>query len=137
MVLDEDVVDQGHDAADDHGREQAGSTKVSGGDGGCDGDIILGHAQRNGQQEDHQGDDADQNGLIFAFQLLCHRVADTKHGVDGHHVGGVSGDADEAVKKYISGQLDYNPDVHCTHHDHDHTCGEHQCGEDKHGCAGN
>lgn len=52
-------------------------------------------------------------------------------------LGGVSGDADEAVKKYISGQLDYNPDVHCTHHDHDHTCGEHQCGEDKNGCAGN
>ena len=92
VILDEDVVDQGHDAADDHGCEQAGSTKVGGGDGRCDGDFIFGNAQRNGQQEDHQGDDADQNGLIFAFQLLCHRVADAEHGVDGHHVGGVSGD---------------------------------------------
>ena len=52
-------------------------------------------------------------------------------------LGGVSGNADEAVKKYISGQLNYNPDVHCTHHEQEHTCGEHHCGEDKHGCAGN
>ena len=52
-------------------------------------------------------------------------------------LGGVSGNADEAVKKYISGQLNYNPDVHCTHHEQEHTCGEHHCGEDKHGCVGN
>ena len=54
-------------------------------------------------------------------------------------VGGVSGDADEAVKAYLEGNLTYNPDVHCTHHDHEdgHSCGEHHCGEDKHGCAGN
>ena len=53
--------------------------------------------------------------------------------------GGVSGDADEAVKAYLEGKLAYNPDVHCTHHDHEdgHSCGEHHCGEDKHGCAGN
>lgn len=53
--------------------------------------------------------------------------------------GGVSGDADEAVKAYLEGNLTYNPDVHCTHHDHEdgHSCGEHHCGEDKHGCAGN
>lgn len=29
--------------------------------------------------------------------------------------GGVSGDADEAVKAYLEGKLAYNPDVHCTH----------------------
>ena len=52
-------------------------------------------------------------------------------------LGGVSGNADESVQNYISGNLAYNPDVHCTHHDHEHTCGEHHCGEDKHGCAGN
>ena len=52
-------------------------------------------------------------------------------------LGGISGNADEAVKKYLSGQLNYNPDVHCTHHEQEHTCGEHHCGEDKHGCAGN
>ena len=52
-------------------------------------------------------------------------------------LGGVSGNTDEAVRNYISGNLVYNPDVHCAHHDHEHTCGAHHCGEDKHGCAGN
>ena len=28
--------------------------------------------------------------------------------------GGVSSDADETVKAYAEGKLDYNPDVHCT-----------------------
>ena len=67
--------------------------------------------------------------------------------------GGVSGSADEAVQALISGNLTYNPDVTCSHHEHgDHSCGshgehscgghgahghgEHSCGEDKHGCAG-
>ena len=52
-------------------------------------------------------------------------------------LGGVSGNADEAVRNYISGNLVYNSDVPCTHHEHEHTCGAHHCGEDKHGCAGN
>ncbi len=53
--------------------------------------------------------------------------------------GGVSGEADEAVAAYLSGKLDYNPDVKCSHHEHEHghSCGEHSCGEDKHGCTGN
>lgn len=51
--------------------------------------------------------------------------------------GGVSGNADKAVKNYIAGNLNYNPEVHCTHHEHEHSCGEHHCGEDKHGCSGN
>ena len=51
--------------------------------------------------------------------------------------GGVSGNADEAVMNYITGNLNYNPEVHCTHHEHEHSCGEHHCGEDKHGCTGN
>ncbi len=50
--------------------------------------------------------------------------------------GGVSGKADEAVNAYLSGNLNYNSDVHCDHHEHGHSCGEHRCGEDKHGCAG-
>lgn len=45
--------------------------------------------------------------------------------------GGVSGQADEAVNAFMAGNLDFNPDVHCDHHDHEHG-GEHQCGE--HGC---
>ena len=41
--------------------------------------------------------------------------------------GGVSGDADAAVKALLSGSLDYDPNVHCDHHDHDHGCGKHSC----------
>lgn len=52
--------------------------------------------------------------------------------------GGVSGNADEAVKAYLADQLNYNPDVTCSHHKEEgHSCGEHSCGEEKHGCAGN
>lgn len=51
--------------------------------------------------------------------------------------GGVSGEADEAVNALLAGTLGYNPDVHCSHHDHEHgegghTCDEHGCGH--HGC---
>lgn len=51
--------------------------------------------------------------------------------------GGVTGNADEAVNNYIAGNLDYNPDIHCMHHEHEHSCGKHNCSEDKHGCTGN
>ncbi len=51
--------------------------------------------------------------------------------------GGVSGDADEAVAAFLAGTLNFNPDVHCSHHGQEHSCGEHHCGGDKHGCAGN
>lgn len=45
--------------------------------------------------------------------------------------GGVSGDADEAVRAFLAGELKFDPDVHCDHHDHAHGEG-HSCGE--HGC---
>lgn len=53
--------------------------------------------------------------------------------------GGVSGNADEAVNALLAGNLAFNPDVHCNHHDHTHgekahTCGDHGCG---HGNCGN
>lgn len=53
--------------------------------------------------------------------------------------GGVSGNADEAVTALIAGNLDFDPDVHCEHHDHEHneethSCGDHGCG---HGHCGN
>ncbi len=53
--------------------------------------------------------------------------------------GGVSGNADEVVNAFVEGNLDYNPDVRCSHHDHEHgseghTCGDHGCG---HGSCGN
>lgn len=47
--------------------------------------------------------------------------------------GGVSGNADEAVKALICGSLNFNPSVHCGHHDHEHGAGGHTCGE--HGCG--
>lgn len=53
--------------------------------------------------------------------------------------GGVSGNADEAVNAFVAGNLAFNPDVHCEHHDHEHggethICGAHGCG---HGHCGN
>ena len=52
--------------------------------------------------------------------------------------GGVSGSADAAVEALLAGQLAYNPDVRCSHHDEhhggDHTCGSHGCGS--HHCGG-
>ena len=39
--------------------------------------------------------------------------------------GGVSGSADAAVEALISGNLLYNPNVQCNHHDHG--CGTHSC----------
>lgn len=53
--------------------------------------------------------------------------------------GGASGNADEAVNAFVAGQLDFDPNVHCGHHDHEHggeahACGEHGCG---HGHCGN
>ena len=51
--------------------------------------------------------------------------------------GGVSGSADDAVNALLAGTLAYNPDVHCNHHNHEHNCEGHHCGEDKHGCSGN
>jgi len=49
--------------------------------------------------------------------------------------GGVSGDADKAVEALVAGNLSFNPDVRCDHHDHHgegHTCGDHGCGSDHH-----
>ena len=47
--------------------------------------------------------------------------------------GGVSGEADDAVNALLAGNLGYNPDVRCSHHDHEHGEGGHACGE--HGCG--
>lgn len=55
--------------------------------------------------------------------------------------GGVSGNADDAVAALLSGSLNFNPDVHCDHHDHQHgeghTCGSHGCQKHEHNCGGN
>lgn len=45
--------------------------------------------------------------------------------------GGASGSADAAVEALLAGNLEYNPDVQCSHHgEHHHGCGSsHHCGE--------
>lgn len=48
--------------------------------------------------------------------------------------GGVTGSADEAVKAFLAGKLDFNADMHCDHHSHEH---HGHCGGDNHGCCGN
>ena len=52
--------------------------------------------------------------------------------------GGVSGSCDAAVEALLAGELDYNPNVKCNHHDHEHgeghSCGSHGGG---HSCGGN
>ena len=49
--------------------------------------------------------------------------------------GGVEGSADSAVEALLAGRLDYNPNVKCSHHEHEHgSCGEHSCGH--HGESG-
>lgn len=58
------------------------------------------------------------------------RVALSEAGIKLY--GGVMGSADEAVKALINGTLDYNPDVQCNHHNHEHGeegqhCGNHRC----------
>lgn len=53
--------------------------------------------------------------------------------------GGVTGRADDAVKEFLEGRLNYQPHVQCSHHGQEHhgRHGQGHCGEDKHGCAGN
>ena len=49
---------------------------------------------------------------------------------------GVQGSADEAVKALAAGNLAYDPDARCDHHEHhDGDCGHEHCTE--HHCAGN
>ena len=47
--------------------------------------------------------------------------------------GGVNGSADAAVDALLAGNLAYNPDVRCSHHDESHGGGAHTCGS--HGCG--
>ncbi len=50
--------------------------------------------------------------------------------------GGVSGDADEAVEALLAGELHFDPNARCSHHNHEegHSCGAHGCGT--YGCGG-
>lgn len=46
--------------------------------------------------------------------------------------GGVSGSADAAAEALVAGNLAFDPNARCDHHDHEHgeghTCGDHGCG---------
>lgn len=48
--------------------------------------------------------------------------------------GGVNGTCDDAVNALLENRLNYNPDVHCNHHDHGegHSCSDHGEG---HSCS--
>lgn len=53
--------------------------------------------------------------------------------------GGVSGSTDDAVKAYIAGNLSFDPDAVCNHHNEHHGHGEgHSCGSHghSHSCGG-
>ena len=47
--------------------------------------------------------------------------------------GGASGEADAAVNALLHNALGYDPDVRCSHHDHEHGEGGHSCGSN--GCG--
>jgi predicted Fe-Mo cluster-binding NifX family protein len=51
--------------------------------------------------------------------------------------GGVSGSADEAVEALIAGNLRFDSEASCSHHEEHHgtVCGEHGCGEHHHHCG--
>lgn len=53
--------------------------------------------------------------------------------------GGLSGSTDRLVEDYLAGRLVFDPNVHCTHHDHEegHACGAHSCHTNNSGCGGN
>ena len=49
--------------------------------------------------------------------------------------GGCCGDADTAVTDLLAGNLRFNPNVRCNHHDHHgegHNCADHHCGGNCH-----
>ena len=52
---------------------------------------------------------------------------------------GVAGEADRAVEALLAGQLAYDADAVCDHHEHDHgqDCSAHRCAQDHQGCTGN
>lgn len=51
--------------------------------------------------------------------------------------GGVTGSSDAAVEAFAAGTLGFDPNVRCSHHDHEHGAGGHTCGSQgcgKHTC---
>lgn len=50
---------------------------------------------------------------------------------------GVTGSASMAAESFVKGSLMFDPNTMCSHHHEEGSCGSHNCGEDKQGCAGN
>ncbi len=86
------------------------------------------------------------NGHSALADMLCAMRVDTLicggigagaqmalRGVGVALYGGVTGEADAAVQVFLAGELNYQADIRCDHHDHHHGEG-HECGE--HGCGG-
>ena len=82
-------------------------------------------------------------GSLHADVLICGgigggaRMALDQAGIQLY--GGCMGDADAAVEDFLAGNLRFNPNVRCSHHDghgEGHTCGDHGCGSDHHHCGG-
>lgn len=59
--------------------------------------------------------------------LICGGIGEgaqnTLNQVNIKFYGGITGNADEAVKRYIAGNLGYVHDICCTHHSEKHSCG--------------
>lgn len=83
-------------------------------------------------------------GVLNALQvdaLICGGIgggAQTALAAAGIQLyGGVLGDADKAVEALVAGNLEFNPNIQCSHHEHEHgqghACSEHGC-EDKNHC---
>lgn len=80
-------------------------------------------------------------GMLSALKvdtLICGGIgAGAKNALEQAGIklyGGVVGNADQAVMDLLSGNLAFNPNVQCSHHEHSEG---HSCGEHKHGCSGN
>ncbi len=77
--------------------------------------------------------------LLKVEALICGGIGDgARNALDEVNIkvyGGVKGDADAAAQSFAKGELVFDPDAKCDHHDHEHgqhTCGDHGCGS--HSC---
>lgn len=97
------------------------------------------------RKEEILGTEGNGHGALAGFlrehdvdTLICGGIgAGAQNALAGAGIrlyGGVTGDADEAVKALLSGSLKFDADVRCDHHEHGHHGhgGKHACGA--HGC---
>lgn len=95
--------------------------------------------------------EVNENGHGALVELLCNNDVEilicggigsgAKEALQSANIkiyGGVVGNADNAVKDLLNKKLQYDTKAHCEHHKTDnHSCKEHSCNSDKHGCKGN